>query len=411
MPRKSKAILPVASAQKTEPRISNETIAKAMVPRDLDSKYYGAEPSFIEQPSSDSRNGILVRSMNWYQHFFGTKEAKAILVQYLTQNKKLNEAKILGKVPDSDFIPTLGWLARLSMRGLVLTEVEKGKIETEVERLKNTLTQGIQYSQTGGKGIKKEENYTTKRPNVQEIMRDRAQEVAGEIEGMFDGFITEGKPSLEEVNVVSLLTERKIMTQHVPVIINAWKARKEEFEVVQQGKDAQLKEGYSQYTKMGIRNIVKFCDSVIASLNSYIAVKRTIAKPRARKPVSPEKQASKLKYLKAFKDVSLKLDLTSVPPSKIVGATEVWAYDTAKRKLWYLVADQHIGTLSVKGTTVLGIDMVQSGVKTLRKPAEVLKALASAGKPAARKLFKEINAVQAQPKGRTNEGLILLKAY
>jgi hypothetical protein len=33
------------------------------------------------------------------------------------------------------------------------------------------------------------------------------------------------------------------------------------------------------------------------------------------------------------------------------------------------------------------------------------------GKPASRKVFSEINAVHAQPNGRTNEHTIILKAY
>jgi hypothetical protein len=73
------------------------------------------------------------------------------------------------------------------------------------------------------------------------------------------------------------------------------------------------------------------------------------------------------------------------------------------------VADSHVGALGVKGTTILGFDTTKSGVKTLRKPAEFFKKFMTAGKPAARKLFTEINAVQAQPNGRTNEGLIILK--
>jgi hypothetical protein len=123
--------------------------------------------------------------------------------------------------------------------------------------------------------------------------------------------------------------------------------------------------------------------------------------------VSVEKQSSKIKFLKTFDE----LKLTSVHPGKLIGASEAWLYDTAKRKLWYLVADSHVGVLGVKGATILGYDTSKSGVKTVRKPSEVIKKLMAAGKPAARKLFTEINSVQAQPNGRTNENLIILKVY
>lgn len=388
----SKAVKAVGSHQDT-------LILPELNPRDPDTKYTGSEPIFNTQP--DRRQEALITGFNWYGRFYDRKMAKQQLVRY-AQERKQGDVRLLQRAPEDRFIMPICWLARMSMRGLVLNERETARVNEHIATLQALVKPEAEAAPT----VK-----PTNRPNVQEIMRDRAQEAGGELEAMFDGFITDGKPGIDDVPVIATLTERKIMPQHVSALVEVWRARRAEFEAVQTGKDAQLKEGYGQYTKMGIRNIIKFCDAVIAGLNSYVTVKRSTAKPRVRKPVSPERQASKVKYLKFFKDAQLKLDISSIQPSKIIGATEVWAYDTARRKLWYLVADQHIGTLAIKGTTILGLDLVQSGVKTLRKPGEVLKQLMAAGKPAARKLFKEINAVQAQPKGRTNEALVILKAY
>jgi hypothetical protein len=47
--------------------------------------------------------------------------------------------------------------------------------------------------------------------------------------------------------------------------------------------------------------------------------------------------------------------------------------------------------------------------KTLRKPAEQIKALLSVGAPQARKVFKDIKATDTKFNGRGNENLILLK--
>jgi hypothetical protein len=49
--------------------------------------------------------------------------------------------------------------------------------------------------------------------------------------------------------------------------------------------------------------------------------------------------------------------------------------------------------------------------KTLRKPAEQLKELLGGGKPAARKVFKDIKATETKFNGRGNENLIILKAW
>ena len=123
--------------------------------------------------------------------------------------------------------------------------------------------------------------------------------------------------------------------------------------------------------------------------------------------MSPEKQSAKFKFLKDFAE----LKLTSESPAKLVGASEAWLYDTKKRKLVHVVADTHAGTVSVKGSSIVGFDPTLTQQKTLRKPAEQLRALLAGGKPAQRKYFKEIKATEVKFNGRGNENLIILKAW
>jgi hypothetical protein len=47
----------------------------------------------------------------------------------------------------------------------------------------------------------------------------------------------------------------------------------------------------------------------------------------------------------------------------------------------------------------------------LRKPAEQLKAITGAGKPAARKFFKDIKATEVAWNGRGTENIIILKSW
>jgi hypothetical protein len=76
----------------------------------------------------------------------------------------------------------------------------------------------------------------------------------------------------------------------------------------------------------------------------------------------------------------------------------------------HYIADEYSKTLTVKGNTLIGFDPKQSEVKTLRKPAEQIKAL-TGSKPAARKYFKDIKAVATTPNGRFNDSMIILKAF
>lgn len=374
--------------------------------KDTDTKYYGSEPLFAIQPESERRSLTLGLSFNWYSRFCSTKDAKDFLIMYAEQTDGKDTAKLLARVEEREVMPTLGWLARMYLRGLNLSSEENTRLVNEINRLVESIAKPKLVSPTAAPET--ETNTAATRPNIQEIMRERTREVAGEIEGWLDDFIINGaKPANIDVNSVGIMTERNIMPQHVSILTDVWKRKLAEFEEVLEGRDPQLVEAYSHYSKAQLKAVIKFCEAVLASFSSYISVKKAAAAPRKRKAVSPEKQASKMKYQKV--DETLKL--TSVSPAKIIGATEVWAYDTAKRKLHYYVADSHIGTMGIKGTTIIGFDATKSGIKTLRKPADVLKKLMAGGKPASRKVFTEVNAVHAVPNGRTSDTLVILKAY
>lgn len=390
----------MARTAKKQVIVDGHVIMPELHPKDPDTKLAGSEPLFVVQPDDDRRAGALVKAFNWYSRFYDSKMAKEQLALYAENFVPVQGhayAKQIRRVEDREIFSALGWLARLAMRGLQLTEHEKSRLDAELKRLVQTTAKPEVV-----------EVKETKRPNVQEIMREKARGAAGELEGTLDEFILAGaKTANIDVNAVGLLTEHNVLPQHISILSEVWKKKLEEFNEVLEGKDSQLVEAYGHYSKHQIKAVVKFCEAVLAGLDSYINVKKAKKSPRKRKPVSLEKQSGKVKYLKTFEE----LKLTSVHPSKIIGSSEVWAYDTAKRKLWYLVADSHVGVMSVKGATILGFDTTKSGVKTIRKPAEILKKIMAAGKPAARKIFNEINAVHAQPNGRSNENLIILKVY
>ena len=100
--------------------------------------------------------------------------------------------------------------------------------------------------------------------------------------------------------------------------------------------------------------------------------------------------------------------MVSVSPADILGAGELWVYNTKTRKLGKYVAAE-FNTLSVKGTSIVGFDENKSIQKTIRKPEEKLKEFKAAGKIALRKFLDDINATDTKLNGRTNEDTILLK--
>ena len=408
MVRKAATRKPTA---RTRVRTDIESLVKALNPKDTDTGYLGNEPYFPEQPQDEVRLGVLTKSFSWYSRFFGRKDAKELMIQFLDMTGKTQEAKAMAKVDDASFVSTYAWLARMSLRGLELTEQESARIEAEVTRLIETVTkpQAAVESRISGKKQVKEET-SSNRPNVQEIMRERAREAGGELEGAMDDFIQAGSKANASADAVGFLTKYNVLPQHISIVIDAWKRKLAEYEEVLAGTDSQLVQAYGHLTKTQVKNTIKFIEAMLGNINSYISNKKATKAPRKRKAVPPEKQVAKLKYLKEFKDPANKIDLVSIHPAKLLTASEAWVYDTAKRKLHHYVADDLSKTFSVKGNTILGFDTLKSEVKTLRKPTEQIKEIVGS-KPAARKFFKDIKAVASSPNGRFNADMVILKAW
>lgn len=385
---------------------------KALNPKDSDTKYTGDEPMFAVQPDSEFRNSALAHAFGWYHRFYSRKDAKELLIQYLELNDRKADAKVFAKVPESEILSTYGWLSRMTLRGLALTEQEENTLQNEIKRLLNCVYKPETVFKSNLTPHEEEviEKDPVNRPNVQEIMREKAREATGEIIGLFDDFIQAGIKGSLPGKPIDILAKHNILPQHIPIILEVWKKELNEWYEVQEGKDPQLVEGYSQFGKVQVKNMIKAIEQVISDLNSYVSIKKANKTPRKRKPVPVEKIVSKLKYLKEFKDPALKLDLVSVHPTKLHGASEAWVYDTAKRKLHHYIADQYSQTFTIKGNTILGFDTGKSEVKTLRKPGEQLKEIMGS-KPAARKFFESIKATATAPNGRFNENMIILKAF
>jgi hypothetical protein len=288
-------------------------------------------------------------------------------------------------VPDSYKTGIVKWIETLALEGAALTS-KKEETEGE-EKPKKTV-------------------------NIQEIMREKADEALGDIEALFDEFVDSGysKDFSVDKKVVGALSARNVLPQHLASAIKRYQRLLDEYLEVQAGKCEQLNEGYANYSKMQLRYAIKVIEDIIAEMNGYISLKQVSKKPRAKKAVPVEKIVAKLKHCKSFKDDALKLELVGLSPVKLHQCAEAWVYDTAKRKMHHYVADDYSKCLMVKGNTVIGFDKKESGMKTLRKPVEQIKALMGS-KPAARKYFKEIKAVEAVPNGRFNAGMIILKAF
>ena len=164
---------------------------------------------------------------------------------------------------------------------------------------------------------------------------------------------------------------------------------------------------YDYMTKTQLKQCVKFCELVLSDCGAYVQIKKVERKPRKVKPVSPEKKAAKFKLLAEFPELKLK----SLPAAQLVDKSEAWLYDTKKRKLIHVVADEYTKTFTIKNNAVIGFSTVETMQKTVRKPAETIKAISAAGKPAARKIFKDLTTTETAWNARGTENLVILRSW
>lgn len=365
-----------------------------------DKKTHGEEEFFDQQPAPELRQRIVSSRTNWYNYTQDKKTAKKWIAEWLELNKQKSLAKDFVKIKDAWTPTTCGWYARMAMVGLELTEHEADFIVRRSQ-------EAILNHQRANDDDEVQAKDRPARPNIQEIMIGKAHEAAGEIDEVWDKYL-EGdiKASEKPQGIQQILANYNILAQHVGLVKEHWLRQIRELQDAVADVDADLSEGYGCYTKTQQKNMISYCTAIVAELDAYHQSKKAKVGVRKKKPVSPEKQVSKLKHLRNYPEFKLE----TVEPTKILKSSELWVYNVKNRKLQYYVADDYAKVFMVKGTSILGFDTNKSSQKTLRKPEEFLKQLRMAGKPDSRKLFSDLKTTGTAVNGRFNENLIIIKA-
>lgn len=329
----------------------------------------------------DTYNVQLIKAFNWYNAERDRKDAKKFIEDY-AKSQKID----LESISESDVVLTMGWLARLSKNGAVLSDSHQGQLDSYVASLKPA---------------KKVVAAAVPRVSVQEATLNRIQEYIGELEGVYDLLAKDPK------NNFSLLDDLKKnqLPQTASTEIQTWaKDKVKELVDVYEGNDKDLVEGYSNFKKKDLMALIKKLGTFIEDAEKYSAFKKANRKPRQKKIKPAGQQVKAIKY--KTKDEDLKI--SSVSPAEMVGSSQVWVFNTKTRKLSVYRTDSALG-IQVKGTTLQNYDPEMSLQKTIRKPEQQLKDLLSAGKVQLRKFMDNIKAVDTTPNGRINADTLIVR--
>jgi hypothetical protein len=364
----------------------------------------GPEPHWTDQfdITVDEFNARIGRALTWYGYFFERKSSAKIVSEYMKANDYSKEdMAALKKAEDWRIGCTTVSLCRMIENGLTRDD---GKTD-----YKNFISKNIAEVVRIGYSKKEEEieesnkeDSKPKPPSIQERMAGVAREHVSEIDVHIDDFPTNGYKG--EFDSYEYCKKNTINAPIAKKMLDMLRGEVEEIEEALEGKCEQLVEGYSHIKKTNLKRYAKFLRSIYDGIERYASNTKTVRKPRKTKAKPVHKVVEKVKYLKE----STEYKIVSVDPTKIVGASQLWAFNAKTRTLWLYNALSRDG-LSVKGTTLVGYDPETSIGKRLRKPEEVITRLLGGGKIVLRKLMDEINAVEKAANGRINDQTVLLR--
>lgn len=339
----------------------------------LEKQFYGEEP-VLKGNVTESQ---IARALNWYNYMGDEEKGLGWLLEFLRKaNYSPEVIKGIRSAPKNRIRPTDFWIARLILNGSVLPQDTMDRFNERIQKASSHV-------------VKEESPIPT--ISVQERARRVTWNLITDIEEQLDRdpqfsletFLRDSNASGPAIEAV-----RKYYTPHLEEVTS---------------NDPQVAEAYgsrlSKWKKIYSR-MIQDCDKLLENKKSLPKVR----KPRKLKVKSPADLVKRMKY----KDKDPELNLTSIDPQKVVGATQLWIYNTKYRIIGVYNTTSTKG-FSVKGTTILNFDKEISRARKLRKPKEQLQLFSQQGKVGLRTYLTNIKAKDIKLNGRINKDIILLK--
>lgn len=324
------------------------------------------------------------------------KDMKAHALKWLKKNTK-HDLTLIKDLPDWRF-ETLGRLTCILNNGGEIPETGPAFIERTVAQL-----QEIAANKEALVVVEVEATPTGPKKNIQDYMREQVSLVAEEVDAYVDALIT-GETKAAPA-VISLMRQHEFKPAHARLMHKGYKPALQELIDVSEKKDDELTEGY-RLSKPILKKLITFYTDVLSACDMLVDSQKAAKKPRKKKAVDKNKVVAKVKYQK--EDATL--SVASISPAEIIGAQEVWVYNTKTRKIGVYVSFDQAG-IGVKGTSLTNISSDKSLQKTLRKPALQIKEFKKNTAKTMRSAYDAVKTAEVKLNGRLNETTILLKAF
>ena len=353
----------------------------------VNKKHMGDEPVFTGPLSKTD----YISALNWYNYMAEAGDSKEYIIDYLMNLGKVDVAKKVKSLSDTQIPNTLAWTLRLLSKGYEVPSDARDYVKDKLRDLVSIASEQKEINDT------KEAKPVV---SIQDRMREKTHDILGEIEGMIDDFVHRN----EAFSLYDWLKTNDIPAAYANAIVAKLAPVLSELLEALEGKDDQLKEGYKGYTKKQLRDLVSFYDTLCEDVSRYAGVAKKTRAPRKPRVQSVEKKLKSFKYQK--EDSTFKI--ASIAPEKIIGAQELWTFNTKYKTISVFRALDR-GGLDVKGASIVKFDEASSfTLRTGRKPEEVVRKVLEGGKILLRKIDQELKH-NATLQSRISESTILLR--
>ena len=360
---------------------------KGKAARAYDLKHMGPEPEFETMPEDpQDRKLLLANSLWWYSYTLKPSEQEEWYHVAEVRGRSPQDIKDMKacRYPELSSRTAMS-LCAMSLRGWVLDEREEAKIEKFFDEV---IEMGRRDRETRAAQVKKADEPKTKVWN----------RLFEELDGLEDQWIEDLNPAFD---LYQRATACGISKSDVRDYVVPWiEARLDQLNAHRDG-DKEIKE--LMPIKAAVRNKrIKVLEEMKSDAERYCVINKSVRRPKKKVPA---KLVKGLKYMKESSEYKCR----SLDPTKIIGAKEVWVFETGYRQLRHYVAAGAEG-ITVSGSSLRNLNEKLSKQKTLRKPQDMLDLIAKTS--SSRKIeaeWKKLTTKESQPTSRINDKCVILR--
>ena len=266
----------------------------------------------------------------------------------------------------------------------------------------NLLTKGKGVLRT--KQVLEEANSEKKILTPQQRLANKINEtVMRDIDTLEDEWFDGKKTELDIVEKFKLNGLKGLAVNPVVEYLERWLP---EYEDAHSGTCTEAKEAYAHLGKRELARRIKVIKQMLADLDKFKFAQKATRTTRVKRPKAADKQVARVKYKKEDQEYKL----ASIDPMKLVGASQLYTFNTKTRKLAYYFTDATSG-FEISGTSIKNFDPEQSTQMTLRanKVDEILTVVLKKTAKQVNKYLETLSSKPSLPNGRLNDDTILLR--